>query len=1048
MKKIFEYILSMHSAIVMMLIFAFSIGIATFIENDFGTQTAKALIYNAKWFEFLLFLLTANLVFNIMRYRMWHKGKRLIFLFHASFIVILIGAAITRYIGYEGVMHIREGSSSNEIVSDRTFIILEASKDGKRFSYEKPVYFSKIGSNELKQDIMIDNDKLTLEVLQYIPNATEEIVEDKNGEKIISFMVAFGERPKQITLKSGESFETPAFVIAFEKSVQSSKPVVSIEMKDGKLLAKLPFALQYLRMSDRSSGMLKEGNQELQTRHLYSSSGVNFVIKKAYEHAKVVITSSDKKSAGAMMMKSSTDAVKIKLTMGNDSKVLTLYGTKGQRGEPVLITLNGWNIKSSYGSKIYKLPFEIKLVDFQLERYPGSMSPSSYASEVIVIDPKNGVRMPYRIYMNHVLDYQGYRFFQSSYDIDEKGTILSVNHDPGTLPTYIGYIMLAIGMFGSMLTYSSRFQILMRRVGDLRNLSKEDLSSLVLFVATATLLSAPLYANDEIKKYHIPVMQKEHAKKFGELLVQDNGGRIEPIDTLAREVMRKVARKESQFGLNADQIFLSMIVHPEVWQRVPLIKISLSGINDIIGIDHKIKYAKFEDFFDFSKKESYKLGRLVEEITRKRPVERTKLDKEILRVDERVNVMYMTFTGTHLRIFPNPKDKNGRWYAPLDAIKKFDEKNGKFVQAILANYFSNIDNSLKSGDWSKSDKALDVIREYQEFYGASIIPEKERIEAELLMNELKPFQNLVPLYFGIGFILLMLSIYHIIKPKFNLKFPVKVAMGLLIFGFFVHTAGLGLRWYISGHAPWSNGYESMLYIAWATILAGFIFSKKSPITLAATGILSGLILFVAHLNWLDPEITNLVPVLKSYWLMIHVAVITASYGFLGLGALLAFITLWLYIIKKEDNRANIEYSIRELTHINEMSLIFGLALLTVGNFLGGVWANESWGRYWGWDPKETWALVTILVYAVVVHLRFIKSMRGIFTFNIVSLLAFSTVVMTYFGVNYYLSGMHSYAKGDPVPIPTFVYYVVVIVFITIALAYRKRELLPIDKKMG
>ena len=338
-----------------------------------------------------------------------------------------------------------------------------------------------------------------------------------------------------------------------------------------------------------------------------------------------------------------------------------------------------------------------------------------------------------------------------------------------------------------------------------------------------------------------------------------------------------------------------------------------------------------------------------------------------------------------------------------------------------------------------------MLKQYQQFYGAAIIPAEGRIKAELFMNKFKPFQHLVPLYLLVGFILLTLAIWHIIKPRFNLTWPVRIGMAILIVGFFVQTVGLGLRWYIAGHAPWSNGYESMLYIAWATLLAGFIFSKKSPITLAATAILSGLILFVAHLNWLDPEITNLVPVLKSYWLMIHVAVITASYGFLGLGALLGFITLWLYIIRHGENRIDIEYSIRELTHINEMSLIFGLALLTVGNFLGGVWANESWGRYWGWDPKETWALVTILVYAVVVHIRFVKSMRGIFAFNVASLLAFSSVIMTYFGVNYYLSGMHSYAKGDPVPIPTFVYYVIGVVVVTIVLAYRKRELIPLNK---
>ena len=1044
MKKLTDYILSMHSAIILMLIFAFAIGGATFIENDYGTQTAKALVYNARWFEFLLLVLAINLVANIVRYRMWRPGKRLVFIFHASFIIILIGAAITRYIGYEGIMHIREGETSNEIISDRTFIQIEGMKGGKRLSYAKPVLFSKIGSNHLEQSIRFGDETLKLEVLKYIPNAAEKIVVDANGGPIISMMVASGDRPQQITLKAGESFETPAFVIAFEADVQSAKPVIRIDLVDGKLKAELPFALQYLKMDDKSSGIVEQGEKELQTRHLYSGSGINFVIKEALPHGKVVITSADEGKADPSM-RASLDAVTLKLTMGDASKTVTVYGRKGQPGEVAHVSLGGWDIAVSYGSRIIKLPFALKLVDFQLERYPGSMSPSSYASEVIVIDPEKKVEMPFRIYMNHVLDYRGYRFFQSSYDMDEKGTVLSVNHDPGTWPTYLGYLLLAIGMFGSMLTYSSRFQSLMRRARDLQKMAEKCAPLFAGFMLLGT-LAMPMHADEsEAKKLGLPIIQKAHAAKFGALMVQDNGGRIEPIDTLAREVLRKVSRKEERYGLNADQIFLGMIIRPEAWQKVPMIKVSHPGINEILGIDPKAKYAKFDDFFDFKKEESYKLGKRVEEISRKRPAERSTLDKEILKVDERVNVMYMTFTGSLLRIFPNPQDKTGRWYAPIDAIKHFDEKSGKFVQAILASYFSNIDNAMEKNDWTKADKALEVIKQYQHFYGAAIIPDQGKIDAELWMNKMKPFQKLIPVYLGVGFILLILAILHIIKPKFTLKWPVRIAMAILIAGFFVQTFGLAMRWYISGHAPWSNGYESMLYIAWATLLAGFIFSKRSPITLAATGILAGLILFVAHLNWLDPEITNLVPVLKSYWLMIHVSLITASYGFLGLGALLGFITLWLYIIKHGENRADIEYSIRELTHINEMSLIFGLALLTVGNFMGGVWANESWGRYWGWDPKETWALVTILVYAVVVHLRFVKSMRGVFAFNVASLLAFSSVIMTYFGVNYYLSGMHSYAKGDPVPIPTFVYYVIAVVAVTILLAYRKRELLPLNK---
>ena len=281
------------------------------------------------------------------------------------------------------------------------------------------------------------------------------------------------------------------------------------------------------------------------------------------------------------------------------------------------------------------------------------------------------------------------------------------------------------------------------------------------------------------------------------------------------------------------------------------------------------------------------------------------------------------------------------------------------------------------------------------------------------------------------------------KSTLRIGMVTKIVLGINFVAFLIHTAGLGLRWYISTHAPWSDGYESMIYIAWAIALAGIFFSRQSVVSLALTSILTGVTLFVAHLSWMDPQITNLVPVLKSYWLNIHVSVITASYGFLGLCSLLGFFTLILFILRnktKTKRNEEIDRNIVEATRINEMAMILGLSLLTVGNFLGGVWANESWGRYWGWDPKETWALVSILFYAAVVHFRFIPKLNTPFAFAVASTVTFASIIMTYFGVNFYLSGMHSYASGDPIPVPTFVYYTVAIVVAVIAIAYPKRDI--------
>jgi cytochrome c-type biogenesis protein CcsB len=235
----------------------------------------------------------------------------------------------------------------------------------------------------------------------------------------------------------------------------------------------------------------------------------------------------------------------------------------------------------------------------------------------------------------------------------------------------------------------------------------------------------------------------------------------------------------------------------------------------------------------------------------------------------------------------------------------------------------------------------------------------------------------------------------------------------------------------------SNGYESMIFISWVTLIAGFWFRRKSWFALAATAVLAGMTLMVAHLSFMDPEITALVPVLQSYWLTLHVSVITGSYGFLGLGALLGLIVMILTALARGKNMERIGKTIDDLTVINYKSLTLGLYFLTIGTFLGAIWANESWGRYWGWDPKETWSLITIIVYSFVIHSRIIPGMKDVYTFNVMALFSFASVLMTYFGVNYYLSGLHSYAGGDPVPVPSFVYISVVLLLAIAIIAYRR-----------
>lgn len=1026
---------------VLMLVFAVAIGYATFIENDYGSMTAKADIYNARWFEILLALLAINLTLNIINFKMARKAKWLIFIFHAAFLIILAGAAVTRYVGYEGTMHIREGESSDVLVSSEPYISFDVVKNDKKYSFKEPLYLSKRSSNIFERELAVDGEKIKVKLDTYMGDARYEAVADPKGQSIFNLMVTGAMGAQQITLKHGEFIEANDIVIDFDSNKTFDKPVIALSVEGETPFITTPVALTTLSMDTQQTAGLASGKHKMENRTLFQTPQSGFVMRGFTPKATMqLVSASENGKKAPMMQQNGHDA--LTLTFENKEKKATevILGSPGEVGESKTIHLGDTTIEASYGSIERKLPFSIALRDFQLERYPGSMSPASYASEVTVEDPANQEKFDFRIYMNHILDYEGYRFFQSSFDQDEMGTVLSVNRDPGTIITYIGYLLLAIGMFGVLMVKNGRFNALSQK---LQSMKAESTAALFIIALAMSTLSTNAIASDEQN----PVIQaaksfdKAHAEKFGHLIVQDTSGRMKPLDTLSREILAKLNRSDTFLGLTSNQVVLGMMLRPDAWREIAIIRTGDKEINKLIGLPEDTKTAAFSQFFQAPDElAGYKLAQLVDEANRKAPGKRDKLDKALLQVDERVNVAYMVYTGSLIRIWPKPNDKNHKWDATIEALQTLTPKESEIVRLLAVGYFGSIDESMKSGDWKKADEALARIDKYQRFVGASVYPNDMKSKIEIFYNKANIFEQLWPLYFVVGFTLLIMSFIKIIKPAFRAEWISKVSFSLLVLFFAAHTIGLIMRWYIAGHAPWSNGYESMIYIGWASVLAGFIFSSRSVMTMAATAIMTGLILFVAHLNWMDPQVTNLVPVLQSYWLTIHVAMITASYGFLGLGALLGMITLIIFFLKKPENSARLNNAIKELNAINEMSLLIGLVLLTIGNFLGGVWANESWGRYWGWDPKETWALVTILVYAVVLHLRFIKGAYTEYIYSVVSLLAFTSVLMTYFGVNYYLAGMHSYAKGDPVPVPDFVPWTYAVIAIVIAMAYPKRSM--------
>ena len=1029
--KFIAFLFSMRLMAILILLFFVAIGYATFIENDFGTQTAKALIYNTTWFEVIIVLLSINMIANINRYKLWRKEKWPVLLFHISFIMIVIGAGITRYVSFEGMMSIREGEQSNLIVSDRTFLQINVHDNAYQYSYDKPLLLHNyegplefLKSNNFSQDVKFLENDISVDYVDYIPNAVDTLIVGE-GIPTLTIVLAGANGRETYYLQEGRAKRYLGLNFSFGTPLPGH---VNFFYKNDELMVQLPSNGEFMRMADRFQGSIKKDSiQPLMLRSLYMVDGQNFVIPILNEKATLTHYAGVNPEGQEM-----EDLLKVKVRSNGEEQLIELFGDKGFVSNRNQFQLGGLNFSLSYGSKYYQTPFFIGLNDFQLERYPGSNSPASFASEVTLIDGEE--KTNHRIFMNNVLDYQGYRFFQSSYDQDELGTVLSVNHDFwGTWISYLGYLMMTVGMIATMFSKKTRFASLRKKLDDLR--LKRALSLLFFVSFSSSILAQSSSSVDSLIQAN--AIDKNHADKFGRLVVQDDGGRLKPFSTTTSEVLRKVSRKSEYKGLNSNQVVLGMLQNPYLWQLAPMIKVNNEELQEKLGLEDK--YTSFLSFF--SDEAKYVLTNEVEVAYAKKPAERSKYDKEVMNVDERVNICYMVYNGSFMRFFPIPDDSNNKWISPSMNQGLLMGDDSLFVNNILPIYYKSLQQALNDGDYEVPNNTLTAIKNYQLKFGSAVYPSDMKIESEVFYNEFKVFNRLSYFYAIVGLIMILQLIQQILKERKWRNYIIKFAFVLVGIGFLAHTVGLMGRWFISGHAPWSNAYESVIYIAWATILAGFIFSRKSLMTVAATAILSSLLLMVAALNWLDPEITNLVPVLDSYWLIIHVAIITASYGFLALGALLGFLNLILMVIQSSTNKSRIVASLKELTFINEMSITTGLFMLSVGTFLGGIWANESWGRYWGWDPKETWALASMLIYIFVLHMRFIPKIKGIFAFNLASIVAYSSIIMTYFGVNFYLSGLHSYAKGDPMPIPSFVYYSIVIVTLVAVLAkWRQKQL--------
>lgn len=1041
-KKILSLLSSTRLMAFLFIAFAVAMAAGTFIEDAYNTDTARVIVYNAVWFEVIMVFFVINFIGNIKRYQLHKKENWATLLLHLSFILIIVGAFVTRYISYEGMMPIREGESANIIYSDKPYltVLVDGNHEGqmRRKTFEKGLYLAPevkddgflnaFASNHFSMGGEFSGIPFEVEHQEFVMNATETVVASESGQLMIKMVESSGGTRHEHYLKEGEVQNLHNVLFAFNKYTEGAINITKIAEA---YTIQTPFEGDFMRMADKLQGKVaKDSVQPLMLRSLYNIGGAQFVFPEPAIKGELTF-----KSNNDFKDKQTDDALKVKIKTQGKEEVLTLVGARGKQGVPQSVKIGDLEFTLFFGSKVYNTPFTIKLDDFIADKYPGTEnSYSAFKSKIEVIDTEQKKTFKDSVFMNNILDYRGFRFFQAGFDPDEKGTNLSVSHDFwGTWITYIGYFLLYFGMMAILFNKNTRFASLKEKLEKVKT-KKAGLLSMFL-ILFSTLTFAQEYNHQPSKEEILKLLKeheisKEHASEFGKVVIQDNG-RMKPINTFSSELLRKVSKSDTYEGMNSDQAFLSMTQFPQYWYGLPIIylKRGNDSIRKLIGVEKEAKYAPLISFFDETG--NYKLAKFLE-TAYKEPVP-NQFQKDFIEADKKVNLLYSALSGQILKVFPVPGDKSNKWVSFLEV----NQPTGTALDSIknvMPFYLNALEKASKSNNYELPNSLLKGLNEYQKKYGSAVMLSESKINSEITYNKYDIFKRLYYMYMLAGVLMLIFSIIQIVESTRFVNITTNFFHILIGVFFSLHLLGLILRWYISGHAPWSNAYESLIYVGWATMFFGLAFGRKSKLTVASTAFVASIVLMVAHWSWLDPQIGLLQPVLDSYWLNIHVAVIVASYGPFTLAMVLGLVSLFLMIFTNEKNKERMKLSIDEITYINEMALTVGLVMLTIGNFLGGQWANESWGRYWGWDPKETWALISIMVYAFVIHARFVPALRGRWIYNVMSVLAFASILMTYFGVNFHLSGLHSYASGEKQNV-TYYFIILAIVLVIAAIAY-------------
>lgn len=637
-----------------------------------------------------------------------------------------------------------------------------------------------------------------------------------------------------------------------------------------------------------------------------------------------------------------------------------------------------------------KLPFELRLESFDVKYHDGTRAEADYVSRFTITD--GGATQRAEVSMNNVWKYRSVRFYQSSYDPDMRGSILALNSDPWGIPvTYAGYALL----------FLSLVWLLVDPKGAFRRLFKSDMMrrGVLSVMAVCAMSQAAGAAN---------TLPRETADRLGRLNILYND-RVCPLQTFAVDFTKKLCGSARYGDYTPEQVLAGFIFYGDEWSAEPIIRVKNGPLRDALQLPGR---CSVNTFFN-QVMGGYILGPYLNEYYHGH---NDKFHKQVADIDDRLMMVMELRRGTLLRVFPFTSGGKTTWYSPTENITDtlVDEAHRKYMQ----NVFSLIYGEVLAGSYGNVDKILDKMLKYQQLNGGSSLPSATQVKAERLYNAIPFATILFMVNLTLGVVLLIIGLIRLIRPvkpdkpdrpdKALLRAVPVVGGTLLGLSLLALTACIALRWIVGGRVPMANGYETMLLLAWFVMVLALVAARRFRIALPFGFLMSGFFLLVSHINQMDPQITHIMPVLSSPLLSVHVSVIMMSFALLSLTFICGLTAIILRLVRGR-NAVELDGQLDSLALLSRLLLYPALALLGVGIFVGAIWANVSWGAYWSWDAKEVWGLITLMVYAVAAHAASVPFLRRSMGYHIFMTLAFLTLVMTYFGVNYFLGGMHSYA---------------------------------------